>query len=349
MRFCVARGRCWLLPVAPLGLYVRSNLAGAAWSAHWLGGREKLAQLLIPVVNYIFPLDVVTAALTAGFVTSCVAMRCAHIPMRSGLAIAALGALYVAAPFQFKGTAALDSRFVIMLGFMVFGAVLPVPRPRIARLAGIAFAALFAVRMAVLATAWHGHARDLAELRGVIADVPAGSRVYLASVTPADAPAYWQHGPWARRLSDGTQTDWHTAALLVIERHAFWPFLFAKASQQPIDVAPAYHALAMQTHLLSDRAFIATCRAAPEDLRALDAALCGYDEVLLLHAGALAHPQRCGAGRLVLRAQSDMAALFAVKADGARCAGAAAGLYAGSADQSLHASSADLAHQGAKR
>ena len=236
-----------------------------------------------------------------------------------------------------------------MLGFMLFGAVRPVLRPRIARLAGIAFASLFAVRMAVLASAWHGHARDLAELRRVIADVPAGSRVYVASVTPADAPAYWQHGPRARLLSDGAQTDWHMAALLVIERHAFWPSLFAKAAQQPIEVAPVYHALAMQTHLLSEGAFVATCRAAPEDLRALDAALCGYDDVLLLHAGALAHPQRCGAGRLVLRAQSDMAALFAVKTDGARCAGAAAGLYAGPTDQPPHASSADLIHEGAKR
>jgi hypothetical protein len=317
-----------LLPllVGPVGLYAGSNLAGADWSAQWLGVREKLAQLLIPVVNYDLPLDVVTACLTAGFVAACVAMRRVRIPMRSGLAIAALGALYVAAPFKLKGTAALDSRFAIMLGFMLFGAVLPVLRPRIARLAAVAFAALFAVRMAVLASAWHGHARDLAELRGVIAGVPAGSRVYLATVTPADAPGYWQRGPRARRLSDGTQTDYHMAALLVIERHAFWPFLFAQAAQQPIEVAPRYHALAMQTLLLSDRAFVATCRAAPEDLRALDAALCGYDDVLLLHAGAVAHLRRCGAGRLVLRAKSDLAALFAVKADGADCPGAVSGL-----------------------
>ena len=303
-----------LLPLLPglLILYAESGLASASSQTHWLGARAKLAQLLVAFVNYDLALDVVTAGAVAGFIVGCVAVRRAVVPMRSGLALAALGVLYVASPFEFKGTAALDTRFAIMLGFMLFAGVLPVLPRRVAGAAGVAFAALFGVRMAVLAMAWHGHARDLADFRRVIAGVAPGTRVYLTSVPPAAAPEYWRHADRGRLLSDGTRTDYHMAALLVIEHRAFWPFLFDQTAQQPIAVAPRYHALAVQTLELPDAAFVATCRGAADPLAAGNA-FRGYDDVLMLDAGAVGDLGRCGSGNLELLARSDIAALFRVK------------------------------------
>lgn len=314
-----------LVLVGPALLYAVSDLATAQSEVHWLGPRAKLAQLLAPLVNYDRALDIATACVVAGFVVLCVALRRAVVPPCSVLAFSALSLLYAASPFEFKGTAALDTRFAIMLGFAVCACVRPVLSRRADTATAGALAMLFALRMGVLASAWHEHRADLADLRSVIALVPPGSRVYLTSVAPADDPGYWRLGPRSRLLSDGTRTEYHVPALLLIERQAFWPYLFTQRAQQPITVAPRFHALAMQTLALPDSAFVATCRsssppAATPDVATLAAALCGYDYVLMLEAGAVADLTRCGSSRLQLRAKSDIAALFQVQPARLGCA-----------------------------
>ena len=82
-------------------------------------------------------------------------------------------------------------------------------------------------------------------MRAVIATVAPGARVFLASVSPEEAPGYWHDGPLSRRLSNGIRDRLPPClSLLLIERRAYWPFLFDNPSQQPVTTLPPYRELA---------------------------------------------------------------------------------------------------------
>ena len=286
---------------APVGLYAESALQDMPGEAEFLSPAAKLGQLLVPFVNYSLPLDIVTAVVSVGFVLACAVTGRCRVPLRAGIAIGTLVLLYVVAPFGFKGTFNLDTRFAIMLGLMLFAGWAPVGLPPwAARSAAVVFVVLFAARMTVLGAAWHQHSTDLAELRSVIASVRPGDLVFLTTVSQSEAPAYWRDGPWSRRLSNGARTDVHTAALLLIERRAYWPFLFDNASQQPITTLEPYRTLANGVEGIKEHGLLTA------------ADLCGFDELLLLEAGADPDLARFAGDRLRLIAASDFAALFAV-------------------------------------
>jgi hypothetical protein len=287
---------------APTAMYMGSDLQGMDGDAEFLPIGAKLAQLLAPFVNYSLPLDLLTAVATGGFVLACILTRCCRVPLRAGLALGALVGLYAVAPFGFKGTYNLDTRFAIMLGLLVFAGLTPVNLPRsAARGAALLFVGLLAARMSLLAVAWYQHNTDLADLRAVIAPVPPGDLVFLTTVSPSEAPGYWRNGPWARRLSNGLRTDVHTAALLVVERRAYWPFLFDNASQQPISTREPYRTLANRVAGIQDHATVT------------DADLCGFDHLLLLEAGADPHLPGVTEDRLRPIVTRDYAALFAIR------------------------------------
>ena len=103
----------------------------------------------------------------------------------------------------------------------------------------------------------------------VIATVQPGARVLVVSVSPEEAPGYWQNAPLSRQLSLGIRLDHHLPALLLIERRAYWPFLFDNPSQQPVRTLPPYRALAERAEL--DRRTTACWR------RRSKAELCGFD------------------------------------------------------------------------
>jgi hypothetical protein len=287
----------------PAALYLSSDLRGMAGEAVYLPPAAKAAQLLVPFVNYLRPLDVLTAGAVLAFLAACAATGRLRVSPTAGIALLLVAGLYAVAPFGFKGTYNLDTRFAIILGLLLFAAVRPERLPRwAARGAALGFAGLFLARMAVLSLAWAGHASDLAQLRAAIAPVPAGARVLLTVVSPAEAPDAWRAAPLARRLSDGAVTDTHIPALLVIERHAWWPFLFDNASQQPIRTRQPYAALAER---------VGGVRAH----RALTAAdLCGFDDLLLLDADT--DPGWTGAPLpLTPLRRTGYAALFAIGPD----------------------------------
>ena len=56
----------------------------------------------------------------------------------------------------------------------------------------------------------------------------------------------------------GQRVDAQMAALLLIERHAIWPFLFDNAAQQPIVQQPGYRALAERVGAMPDHNAFAT-------------------------------------------------------------------------------------------
>ena len=82
------------------------------------------------------------------------------------------------------------------------------------------------------------------------------------------------------RLSNTLRADYHLPALLLIERGAFWPVLFANPAQQPIRLRPAYARLAREAHDIPSHAAL---KADPERGAA---ALRQFDFVLMLEAGA---------------------------------------------------------------
>jgi hypothetical protein len=305
-----------LLPVlaGPTLLWLLAPLRDAPAAAHWMNPQEKLVQAASPFVNYLFPLDMVSAALVYGGVALGVAVGWFVLAPRAGVATAALAALYVALPFDLMSGSFLDTRVAIMLGFLLFAAVDPVRLPwHAGRVAAAGTAVLFAVRMAVVAEVWTEHRRDLADLRAVIADVPSGALVYMTNVPQNEAPGYWDSGPLSRRLSNGLRADYHLPALLLIERRAFWPILFANPTQQPIRLRPEYARLAREAHDIPSHAALA---ADPDNG---SAALRDFDYVLLLEAGADADLAGFAPRCLTLMSSTDFAALFRVQHDVSTC------------------------------
>jgi hypothetical protein len=296
-----------LLPLVglPLGLYLISPLAPLPAATEFASVAEKAGELIFPFANYLLPLDIVAGSTAIAFVIACVAARRCRITLSAGLALLLVGMLFLVTPWAFKGTYFLDTRFAIMLGFLLFGAVLPTRLPRTARVAAVAFfTLLFAGRMAVVALAWHGHRHDVADMRAVTATVEPGARVFVASMSPEEAPDYWRNGPLSRMLSNGIRLDYHLAALLLIEHRAFWPFLFDNPSQQPVETLQPYRELADRAGSIADHAALGV----PGKVD-----LCGFDYLLLLEAGADTDLVHFGADRLQLLARSDMAALFRIR------------------------------------
>ncbi len=296
-----------LVPLAavPLGLYLLSPLAPLPAEIEFLPLADKTRDLVFPFVNYVLPLDIATACAVGAFLLGCIAKGCCRMTASSGLALMLVAGLYLVAPWAFKGTFFFYERFAIMLGFLLFAAVLPVALPRAAAYAAVTmFTVLFCVRMAIVGFAWHGHRHDVADMRAVIATVAPGARVFLASVSPEEAPGYWHDGPLSRRLSNGIRIDYHLPGLLLIERRAYWPFLFDNPSQQPVTTLPPYRELAERAGSMPDHHVLA--------VRGM-VDLCGYDYLLLLEAGAQPDLSDFAADRLLLVARSEFAALFRVR------------------------------------
>ena len=225
----------------PLLLYALSPFSPMASDTAWPSLYDKLRELLMPFANYVLPLDIATAAAVVGFLLLCaIAGRC-QVTARSAIPLVAMAVLFIASPNALKGTFLFDTRFVIMLGFLLFGAILPHCR------AATLFTGLLIVRMAVVGVAWWEHRQDLADLRATIASVPPGARVFLAEV-----PGGWRNGPISRRLSLDLPVDEHMPALLLIEHRAWWPFLFDNPSQQPIETLPPYRELAERAGVIAD-------------------------------------------------------------------------------------------------
>jgi hypothetical protein len=293
------------LAAGPLVLYALSPLAPLATDTEFAPLAEKARQLLFPFANYVLSLDIATACIIGVFLLACIATRRCRSTVSSGVALLLFSCLYLVSPWAFKGTYFLDTRITIMLAFLLFGALLPIALPRTAAIAAVAaFTLLLVVRVSVVGIVWHGHQRDVADLRRVIATVEPGARVFVASVSPEEAPKYWRDGPTSRRISYGIRVDYHLPALLLIERRAFWPFLFDNPSQQPVETLQPYHELAGRAGSIADYGALSV----PGKVD-----LCGYDDLLLLEAGGVPDLAHFAADRLALLAQTDFAALFRIR------------------------------------
>ncbi len=282
----------------PAILYAGSALHPLGDDAEFQPLSAKLLPLLTAFTNYDRRLDMAAALTVIGLPTLCLLARKGRVPGRAAVPMALLLAVFLAAPFAWKGTQSLDTRFAIMLAFMLFAGYVPVRWPPALRLGAAAvLILLFAARMSVLTTAWMAHRIDLADLRTVLLPVQPGQAVYVAEAGLKEASDYWARNPNWRILSNGVRTDEHLGALASIEHRAYWPFEFDNVSQQPMETRQPYRALAERVGGLPDRD------------RAAVANVCGFDYVLLTGADAV---PKLPAARFQLLTQSGFAALYAV-------------------------------------
>ena len=287
-----------LIFAAPAALYAASALRRLGGDAAFVSVGDKLIHLMAIFTGYWWPLDLVTALAAVGVPMLCLLARRGRMPPPAAAAAIVLLTAYLAAPYGWKETYQLDTRFAIMLGYIVFAGFVPARWPAWlsgAVAAGVFF--LFVARMAVLTTAWMQHRDDLASLRRALEPLRPGQAVYVVSVAPTDPVTYWSRAPWSRRLSDGVQTDTHLGALALIEHRAWWPFEFDNESQQPIRTLPPYQGVAGRVGDL------------PDQLAMAKADLCGFDAVLVTEAdGAPSFRD----GRLALLVDAGFAALYRV-------------------------------------
>ena len=157
------------------------------------------------------------------------------------LVLAALMLGFVVAPAKAINGVFIDLRLATMMGLLVFAALQPRLSARQGAYAGVVLGALTVLRCVDVGAGWIDHRRDLAELRAAIAHVEPGARVLAASGEPAqigdeDRPE--------RNLPGVHRVDTHLAALLVIERRAFWPLMFAHPAMQPVVVRAPFDRIA---------------------------------------------------------------------------------------------------------
>jgi hypothetical protein len=156
------------------------------------------------------------------------------------LAIVVLMMFFVAVPEAMSTGALIDLRFVTMACYLLFAGLEPNLNRRQAQAVLAVFGALILVRSFYIGATWIDHRKDLAEVRAAISGIAPGTRV-LASRSYPDHIIYMS--PPERAMPRLYPTDDHLAALLLIERRAYWPLLFAHPAQQPIKVLPPYDKL----------------------------------------------------------------------------------------------------------
>ena len=316
MIHAIARRAAWslLIVVLPAVFYVVSPFSDNAPDVSWESWPDKLTRASMSLVNYNLPLDIVSAGLLAAFLLTCARLRPSVVPLGSAVALGAVALLFTVSPFGFKGGGYLDARFAVMFGFLLFATVLPMRLPRRpALLAAIAIVALFSLRTAHVAAVWYAHNRDLTQLRDAISAVEPGSRVLLAMVGIDEAVPAQREFMRRQYLSDGSRLDAHTAALLLIERHAFWAVLFAYSEQQPIELRSPYREIANRTAGILDIRLLSASSPDPRDLATFPLEgqwSCCYDYVLLLEAAA--RPDFSHDNLELLR-KSDYASLFRIR------------------------------------
>jgi hypothetical protein len=298
-RVAVRRGAVLVLVfAAPSALYAVSALEQLGGDAEFAWPLTKAIGLMAAFSSYNAVLDAMAAAFAVCLIAGSVIAGRGRIPEPAAIAIGLLAVIYAVAPSAWKGTYSLDTRFAIMLAFMLFAGFVPNRWPpgfRTLAAGGLMF--VFLARMALLTTVWADHRVDLADLRRVLTPVQPGQAVYVAEAGRDEAPAYWKTNPGWRFLAPGMRVDDNVGALILIEHRAYWPFEFDVSSQQPIETKEPYRSLAVRVGAMPNRTEAAL------------ADVCGFDHVLLMEADAV---PSLPTDRFRLEVSSGFAALYAI-------------------------------------
>ena len=219
-------------------LYFASPLSDQTADVYGWDGSHKIWTLFTPFMTYSKVLTLVTGL--AVFSALILNWRSATFAPGTKLTLILLAVICVAAPVGLKGGTMIDIRLALMMGLLLFGGVqlnLSAPQEKAMVLA---VAALVVLRSVSTGAGWLDHRNDLADLRAAIASIEPGARVLAARDKNPQSDAVTP----SRNLPDVQPLDRDLPALLVIERRAFWPGLFADAAQQPLTVRPPYDGIA---------------------------------------------------------------------------------------------------------
>ena len=322
-----AQGLGFLIIVAgPLTLSTMTGLARDEGRIAWEDGFAKLKFLLGPFLNYYSILDLTTVAIIV-FIFLILIISSNIIVSRSVLIVATIFFIaYPYIPFSIKTTGLVDVRIPVALGFLSFCLFTPRNLPKSFAIGlGLILAFLFVLRTAVVAQVWYGHNQDLADLRQTIQPIEPGSRVLVVDVLGPGAdylklsgdPGLQPDAPKSRYLSTiGFPMYWHMAALVLIERRAFWPMLFAHPSKQPLRVLEPYAELSNPAGGLP---YLGGLKADsfPKWQLSLYPYLADwrsrFDYVLVLNAGVAGDLHEYWPDRLLFLGQNDFSALFRIK------------------------------------
>ena len=220
-------------------LYLLSPLAGqTAMEGQWRGlGKFWMAFAPVMMPNAI--LTLISGGAVVSLLIWILVRRGVQLAPGMPLVFAVLMLGFVVAPSTVKGGTVVDLRFALMMGLLLFAGVQP--RFPLPALLVVAISALIVVRSGYISAMWFNHRHDLADVRAALARVEPGARVMVARGNPGYLTDVQ---PPERALPGLYRLDGHIAALLVIERHAFWPLLFADPSQQPLIVKPPFAQIA---------------------------------------------------------------------------------------------------------
>jgi hypothetical protein len=303
--------------IVPVFLYGSSPLERVDIPPQWHRPLQKLYMVLDSVVGYSIPFDLFLISALLTFLIFCVINGHARISKAALIGATTLICIYAVAPWAYKGVHFVDARLPVMIGFLFFAGFIPrLVDSRQRYLAVAFFALLFIARTAITTAVWHDSQRDLADLRQIIEPVTPGSRVLVADVTPIDNPEWNKIMPTSRRIPNVSGTYWHLASFILLDRHAFWPNIFAQEYQQPISISEPYRE-------------VLAIRASPIDYAELtqshwsDSILSHFpflphwqdkfDFVLLLNAEGLPDLDRFVPDKLELINHQGIAALFRIR------------------------------------
>lgn len=274
----------------------------------------KVAMLAAPFWGYRLSLSIVTLLVVVALLYVLIRERALKAAAGSGVALVALLALYLALPLAVKGATYPDGRVAILVGFLLFAGFTPELRPRAELAAAGVLTALLLAQIASTTIVWHDYNRIVAAFEATIAPVAPGARV-LAVRAPFDRdPAYWHTLPAGHVVAALGPLDVQLPALLVIERKAFWPLLFADPTQHPVRVRAPFAELAGKGWPPTYRALfgrrVTPGHPPPAYLKNWQK---NFDYVLLLDPGAAEDLQNRLPDRLRLVRRSSIAALYRIR------------------------------------
>ena len=314
---CIGRRCLAVLLVAafPAALYAATALSDAGGAIIYADLARKEMIALYPVLNYDLRLDIGTAAIILAVLVLGAATGHLDVPVRSRLTIGALVALFLVSPEILKGLAYIDSRFAVMLGFMLFAGVRPVRLGRgVATALFGAGALLLAARTGLVGATWHDYNAEVADVRAAIQPIEPGALVLPMWVHPGGRPAGGPPSP--RYLADGTMMDWHLPAFVMLDQKAFWPYIFANPGQQPMRLRGEYRRLALDFTAAASAALVSgtlLSEADKQDFPLWESWPSRFDYVLLIQeGGAPVDVAGLGNDRLSLVRGTPLAALFRV-------------------------------------
>jgi hypothetical protein len=238
------------------------------------------------LLSYHPPLDRLTFVALAVALIAALALRWVELDRRMRAPLILLVLVFLALPQALMGGLLVDFRLPAAMVFVLVASLRPRPAALpVARAVAVALAALFALRMGLIAERWHAFDKVYDRVLEAIAELPPGRRIVAAGATR----------PAAREASAPTMM--YIGALAVIHRSAFDPAVFVNPGQQPIVAKGRYRELAEAQWWPSPP--IPLEQLAPSFLEGADAGVAArrtedpilqYDYLILLYPQSAANP-----------------------------------------------------------